>query len=147
MTVLGKALSGGTYPVSCVLSSSEIITTIKSGEHGSTFGGNPLACKIAIAALEVLEEENLAENALHRGEELRANLNDMRQRTNGVVDVVRGRGLLSAMVVKPKEISGKTVTAYDVCLEMAKNGLLAKPTHDEIIRFAPPLTITKEQIA
>lgn len=143
MVVLGKALSGGTYPVSCVLSSDEIILTIKPGEHGSTFGGNPLGCRIGMAALTALKEEKMVENAQAMGEIMRKNLVSMK---SPLVTVVRGKGLLNAIVIKPTQIKGRVVTAWDVCLEMAKNGLLAKPTHDDIIRLAPPLIINKTQV-
>jgi ornithine--oxo-acid transaminase len=143
MVVLGKALSGGTFPVSAVLSSDEVILGIKPGEHGSTFGGNPLACKIGMASLEVLREEKLTENASKMGEIMRSNLENM---GSPLVTTVRGRGLLNAIIIKPTEMKGRTVTAWDVCLEMAKNGLLAKPTHDDIIRLAPALNITEAQV-
>lgn len=143
MVVLGKALSGGTYPVSCVLSSDEIILTIKPGEHGSTFGGNPLGCRIGMAALTVLKEEKMVENAQAMGVIMRNNLVSMK---SPLVTVVRGKGLLNAIVIKPTQIKGRVVTAWDVCLEMAKNGLLAKPTHDDIIRLAPPLIINEAQV-
>jgi len=143
MVVLGKALSGGTYPVSCVLSSDEVILTIKPGEHGSTFGGNPLGCRIGMAALTVLKEEKMVENAQAMGVIMRNNLLNMK---SPLVTVVRGKGLLNAIVIKPTQIKGRVVTAWDVCLEMAKNGLLAKPTHDDIIRLAPPLIINEAQV-
>jgi ornithine--oxo-acid transaminase len=138
--ILGKALSGGFYPVSVVLADDDIMLCIKPGEHGSTFGGNPVAAKIAIAALKVIKEERLAENAATLGEFFRAELNKIK---SDIVETVRGKGLLNAIVIKPK--GGKT--AWDVCLALAKNGLLAKPTHDHIIRFAPPLVITKEELS
>ena len=138
--ILGKALSGGYYPVSVVLADDDIMLCIKPGEHGSTFGGNPVAAKIAIAALKVIKEERLAENAATLGEFFRAELNKTK---SDMVETVRGKGLLNAIVIKPK--GGKT--AWDVCLALAKNGLLAKPTHDHIIRFAPPLVITKEELS
>ncbi len=137
--ILGKALSGGTMPVSAVLADDEIMLTIKPGEHGSTFGGNPLACKVAIASLEVIKEENLCERAERLGiifrEELRNFKTDM-------IELVRGKGLLNAVVIKPK--NGKE--AWDVCLALMENGLLAKPTHQHIIRFAPPLVIKKKEL-
>jgi ornithine--oxo-acid transaminase len=136
--ILGKALSGGMYPISAVLANDEIMLCIKPGEHGSTFGGNPLAAKIAIAALKVVEDENLAENAEKMGELLRTELKKIK---SDRVETVRGKGLLNAIVIKP--IGGKT--AWDVCLALRDNGLLAKPTHNDIIRFAPPLVINKEQ--
>jgi len=137
--ILGKALSGGVYPVSAVLTDDEVMLTIKPGQHGSTFGGNPLAAKVAVAALEVVKEENLAENAERLGKIFR---DEMTKIDSEMVELVRGKGLLNAIVVRPK--NGKT--AWDVCLKMAENGLLAKPTHDHIIRFAPPLVITENQL-
>ncbi len=137
--ILGKALSGGVYPISAVLADDDIMLTIKPGEHGSTFGGNPVAAKVAIAALAVLTEENLAENAAVLGELFRSELQKIE---SDMVELVRGRGLLNAIVIKPK--NGKT--AWDVCVALKENGLLAKPTHQHIIRFAPPLIITKEQV-
>jgi ornithine--oxo-acid transaminase len=137
--ILGKAISGGVLPVSAVLADDEIMLCIKPGEHGSTFGGNPLACKVAIAALEVVKEENLEANAERLGVILRAELNKI---DSDMITLVRGRGLLNAIVIKPK--NGKE--AWDVCLKLRDNGLLAKPTHGDIIRFAPPLVITEEQI-
>ncbi len=137
--ILGKALSGGVYPVSAVLADDEIMLTIKPGQHGSTFGGNPLACKVAIAALDVVKDENLAENAARLGEIFRAELGKI---DSPMIEKIRGKGLLNAIVIKPG--SGKS--AWDVCLKMAENGLLAKPTHDHIIRYAPPLVINEEQI-
>lgn len=137
--ILGKAISGGAYPVSAVLANDEIMLTIKPGEHGSTFGGNPVAAKVAIAALSVIKDEKLAENAERLGKIFREELQKI---DSGMVDVVRGKGLLNAVVIKPK--NGKT--AWDVCVALKENGLLAKPTHDHIIRFAPPLVITEEQL-
>jgi len=137
--ILGKALSGGVYPVSAVLADDPVMLTIKPGEHGSTFGGNPIACKVAIAALTVIKEENLIENAFAMGVIFREEL----QKINSpMIELVRGKGLLNAAVIKP--MNGKT--AWDVCLKMRDNGLLAKPTHDHIIRFAPPLVINEQQI-
>ncbi|NNF02006.1 MAG: ornithine--oxo-acid transaminase [Bacteroidia bacterium] len=137
--ILGKALSGGVYPVSAVLTSDEIMLTIKPGEHGSTFGGNPVACQVAMAALEVAREEGLSENAQKLGEIFRRELNLIK---SDMIELVRGKGLLNAIVIKP--MNGKT--AWDVCIKMKENGLLAKPTHEHIIRFAPPLVITEDQI-
>ncbi len=137
--ILGKALSGGVYPVSAVLANDDIMLTIKPGEHGSTYGGNPIACKVAIAALKVVKEEKLAENAAKMGELLRK---ELRAIDSDMIKVVRGKGLLNAVVIKPK--NGKE--AWDVCLKLRDNGLLAKPTHGDIIRFAPPLVINEEQI-
>jgi len=137
--ILGKALSGGAYPVSAVLADDDIMLTIKPGEHGSTFGGNPVAARVAIAALEVVKEENLADRAEKMGQIFRAEMNKI---SSDMIELVRGKGLLNAVVIKPK--NGKT--AWDVCVKMAENGLLAKPTHDHIIRFAPPLVISEEQL-
>jgi ornithine--oxo-acid transaminase len=137
--ILGKALSGGVYPVSVVLADDEIMLTIKPGEHGSTYGGNPIAAKVAIAALEVIKEEKLAERAQDLGEKFRTELKKI---DSPMVELVRGKGLLNAIVIKPTK--GKT--ALDVCLALKENGLLAKPTHGHIIRFAPPLVITEKQL-
>ena len=137
--ILGKALSGGAYPVSAVLANDDIMMCIKPGEHGSTYGGNPMACKIAMTALEVVKEENLAENAERLGKLLRKNLRNLK---SDMITLVRGKGLLNAIVIKEK--NGKN--AWDVCLKLKENGLLAKPTHGDIIRFAPPLVITEDQI-
>lgn len=145
MVILGKALSGGVFPVSAVLASNEVMLQLKPGEHGSTYGGNPLACKVAQAALEVLRDENLCQNSVDRGEQLRTGLEKLKD--TGVVSLVRGRGLLNAMVIdEPKGHYGKLGKAWDVCLQMKENGLLAKPTHGNIIRFAPPLTITEAEM-
>lgn len=140
--ILGKALSGGVMPVSAVLADDPIMLTIKPGQHGSTFGGNPLACRVAIAALEVLVEENLAENADKMGKLFRAGMNKIAEKYP-IVKTVRGRGLLNAIVIEPTK-SGKT--AWDVCVALKENGLLAKPTHGDIIRFAPPLVIDEAGI-
>ena len=140
--ILGKALSGGVMPISAVLANDDIMLAIKPGQHGSTFGGNPLAAKVAIAALQVLKEEKLAENADELGNYFRAEI----QKLVGdleIISLVRGKGLLNAIVIKPTS-TGKT--AWDVCVELKNNGLLAKPTHGDIIRFAPPLVINKEEI-
>jgi ornithine--oxo-acid transaminase len=137
--ILGKALSGGVYPISAVLADDEIMLSIKPGEHGSTFGGNPLASKVAIAALEVIRDEKLAENAERLGKIFRAELQKIKSER---IELVRGKGLLNAVVIKPVG----SQTAWDVCLALKENGLLAKPTHDHIIRFAPPLVITEKQI-
>ena len=137
--ILGKAISGGVFPVSAVLANDEVMMCIRPGEHGSTFGGNPLANKVAIAALEVVKEENLSENAERLGKILRDELANFE---NDMITLVRGKGLLNAIVIKPK--NGKQ--AWDVCLKLRDNGLLAKPTHGDIIRFAPPLVITEEQL-
>lgn len=137
--ILGKAISGGVFPVSAVLADDEIMLCIKPGEHGSTFGGNPLACKVAMAALDVVKEEKLAENAERLGKILRRELEAI---DSDMITLVRGKGLLNAIVIKPK--NGKE--AWDVCLKLRDNGLLAKPTHGDIIRFAPPLVMTEEQL-
>ena len=137
--ILGKALSGGVLPVSAVLADDEIMLTIKPGEHGSTFGGNPLACKVGIAALEVIRDEKLAEKADRLGKIFR---DEMRAVKSDMIELVRGKGLLNAIVIRPK--NGKE--AWDVCLAMKELGVLAKPTHGHIIRFAPPLVITEEQL-
>jgi ornithine--oxo-acid transaminase len=139
IVILGKALSGGVLPVSAVLADDEIMLNIKPGEHGSTYGGNPLACKVALAALEVLKEEKLVENSASLGELFRA---AMREKSYGFIQEVRGKGLMNAIVVDPK---GK-IKAWDLCLRLKENGLLAKPTHDHIIRLAPPLTITEREM-
>jgi ornithine--oxo-acid transaminase len=137
--ILGKALSGGTIPISAVLADDEVMLVIKPGEHGSTFGGNPLACKVAVAALKVLKEEKLSENAERLGKIFRDEISKIK---SDMIELVRGKGLLNAIVIKPK--NGKE--AWDICLKMKENGLLAKPTHGHIIRFAPPLVITEEQV-
>jgi ornithine--oxo-acid transaminase len=145
IVILGKALSGGVMPVSAVLASDEVMMTLKPGEHGSTYGGNPVGCKVATAALEVLRDENLSANAVERGEQLRAGLDAMNGST--IIESVRGRGLLNAIVInQPKGGYGDQGKAWDVCLAMKENGLLAKPTHGNIIRFAPPLTINADQV-
>ena len=137
--ILGKALSGGTLPVSAVLADDEIMLTIQPGEHGSTYGGNPLACKVAIAALTVLKEENMAANAEAMGAIFRAELSKL---NSPFVAVIRGRGLLNAIVIKHPNPEA----AWNLCMELMRNGLLAKPTHGDIIRFAPPLNITEAQL-
>jgi len=137
--ILGKALSGGVLPVSAVLSNDEIMLTIQSGEHGSTYGGNPLACAVAIAALEVLKEESLAEKAEELGEYFRKSIRGM---ASPFIKLVRGKGLLNAIVIEHSDREA----AWKLCLELKENGLLAKPTHGDKIRLAPPLVITKEQI-
>lgn len=140
--ILGKALSGGVYPVSAVLANDDIMLCIKPGQHGSTYGGNPLACKVAIAALTVLKEEQLSENSERLGKLLLKELKAIQAENPDLVKTVRGKGLFCAMVIN--ERNGKN--AWDVCVELQKNGLLAKPTHGDIIRFAPPLVITEEQL-
>jgi ornithine--oxo-acid transaminase len=137
--ILGKALSGGVIPVSAVLADDDIMLTIKPGEHGSTFGGFPLAGAVAMEALQVVKDENLAEKAEYLGKIFRKEIEAI---DHPMIELVRGKGLLNAVVIKPKD--GKT--AWDVCVAMKDNGLLAKPTHDHIIRFAPPLVITEEQL-
>ena len=140
--ILGKALSGGVFPVSAILASDEVMLTIKPGEHGSTFGGNPVACQVAISALNVIKEEKLAENAQLMGEVFRARLQDFAD-NNNIVTKVRGKGLLNAIVINDKEGSD---IAWNICLNMAEKGLLAKPTHGNIIRFAPPLIINRKEL-
>ncbi len=137
--ILGKALSGGVYPVSAVLADDDIMLVIKPGEHGSTFGGNPVAGKVAIAALEVVKNERLAERADYLGKIFRNEFNSIK---SDMIELVRGKGLLNAVVIRPK--GGKT--AWDVCVAMKDNGVIAKPTHGHIIRFAPPLIISEEQL-
>lgn len=137
--ILGKALSGGILPVSAVLANDEIMLTIKPGEHGSTYGGSPLACKVAMTALQILKDENMAENATELGELLRTELKNLNSKH---IAVIRGKGLLNAIIIKH---SNKNA-AWDLCMQMKENGLLAKPTHGDRIRFAPPLVITKKQI-
>jgi ornithine--oxo-acid transaminase len=137
--ILGKALSGGMMPISAVLADDDVMLVIKPGEHGSTFGGNPLACKVAVTSLQVLKDEKLAENAERTGIIFREEIGKIK---SDVIELVRGKGLLNAIVVKSK--NGKE--AWDVCLQLKKNGLLAKPTHQHIIRFAPPLVITENQM-
>ena len=137
--ILGKAISGGMYPVSAVLADDSVMLTIQPGEHGSTFGGNPVAAKVAIAALDVVKDEKLAENAERLGKIFR---DEFRSIDSEMISEVRGKGLLNAVVIKPKD--GKT--AWDVCVAMKEHGVLAKPTHGDIIRFAPPLVITEEQL-
>ena len=140
--ILGKALSGGVYPVSAVLANDDIMKVITPGSHGSTFGGNPVAAAVAIAALEVIKDEQLTENAEQLGQLFRAQLNDYIKNST-IVKLVRGKGLLNAIVINDSEDSD---TAWNICLKLRDNGLLAKPTHGNIIRFAPPLVMTKEQL-
>ena len=137
--VLGKAMSGGMMPVSCVLANDDIMLCIKPGEHGSTYGGNPIAARVSIAALEVVRDEKLAENAEKLGQVFRDRISKIH---SDMIELVRGKGLLDAVVIKPK--NGKT--AWDVCLKLRDKGLLAKPTHQHIIRFAPPLVINKMEL-
>ncbi|MDH7912731.1 ornithine--oxo-acid transaminase [Winogradskyella sp. SYSU M77433] len=140
--ILGKALSGGVYPVSAVLANDSIMNVIKPGNHGSTFGGNPVAAAVAIAALEVINDESLAENAEQLGQLFRSELNKYIEKSS-IVNLVRGKGLLNAIVINDDEDSD---TAWNICLKLRDNGLLAKPTHGNIIRFAPPLVMNEEQL-
>ena len=140
--ILGKAISGGTYPVSAVLCDSHIMDVIQPGQHGSTFGGNPMACSVAMEALEVIRDEKLTQNARRLGLLFRASMNQYIENSS-IVLKVRGRGLLNAIVINDKEESD---TAWDICLKLKENGLLAKPTHGNIIRFAPPLVISEQQL-
>ena len=137
--ILGKAISGGVYPVSCVLANNNVMDVIKPGQHGSTYGGNPVACSVAMAALRVVKEEGLADNAEKLGVILRKELNEI---NSSIISIVRGKGLLNAIVIDLKSKK----TAWDVCLKLAENGLLAKPTQGNVIRFAPPLIITEEEV-
>ena len=140
--ILGKALSGGAYPVSAVLANDPVMNVIKPGQHGSTFGGNPVAGAVAMAALQVIQDENLAENAEALGKLFRAKLNEYIE-TSTIVSLVRSKGLLNAIVINDSEDSS---TAWDICMALKENGLLAKPTHGNIIRFAPPLVMNEEQL-
>ncbi len=140
--ILGKALSGGVFPVSAVLTRDEIMLVIKPGEHGSTYGGNPLACAVAMAALEVVKNENLSENAFSMGNLFRKRMNELIKKSK-LVSLIRGKGLLNAIVINS---SPESDAAWNICLKLKDNGLLAKPTHGNIIRFAPPLVISKQQI-
>ena len=140
--ILGKALSGGVLPVSAVLANDDIMMCIKPGEHGSTYGGNPLSCAVAKAALEIVKDESLEKNALEMGEVFRNRLEKLKSKS-GLVKLIRGKGLLNAMVINDSEDSS---TAWDICISMKNNGLIAKPTHGNIIRFAPPLVINKDEI-
>ena len=137
--ILGKALSGGMLPVSAVLADDEIMLTIKPGEHGSTYGGNPVACKVAIAALQVLKDEKMSENAAEMGNYLREKLKAI---NSPIIQTIRGKGLLNAIIINHQNPEA----AWDLCIELMKNGLLAKPTQGDKIRFAPPLTINRQQI-
>ncbi len=140
IVILGKALSGGMLPVSCILASKEVMLCIKPGQHGSTFGGNPLSSAVAIAAMEVVKTEKLAENAQFLGEKFRKALTEANFPS---VKTVRGKGLLNAIVIDQENFP---VTAWQICLLFKERGLLAKPTHENIIRFAPPLVMTEEQM-
>jgi len=141
--VLGKALSGGVFPVSAALANDEVMMTIKPGQHGSTFGGNPLGCAVAMEALEVVKDEKLAENAEYLGKIFRDRMQSNLVDKTELVKLVRGKGLLNAIVIDEEE---ESTTAWDICLKLAENGLLAKPTHGNIIRFAPPLVMNEEQL-
>ena len=140
--ILGKALSGGAYPVSAVLANDAVMNVIKPGQHGSTFGGNPVAAAVAMAALDVVNDENLIQNARALGDLFRAKMNEYIA-TSSIVNLVRGKGLLNAIVINDHE---ESETAWNICMKLSENGLLAKPTHGNIIRFAPPLVITEEQL-
>jgi len=140
--ILGKALSGGFYPVSVVLADAHIMNVIRPGQHGSTFGGNPLAARVAMAALDVVQDEKLAENAEKLGVIFRERMNHF-IKSHELVSLVRGKGLLNAIVINDTD---KSSTALDICKALKENGLLAKPTHGNIIRFAPPLVMTEEQL-
>lgn len=140
--ILGKALSGGVYPVSAVLSRNDIMEVIKPGQHGSTFGGNPIAASVAISALEVVRDEKLAENAMRLGEIFRAEM-QLLCKESTIASFVRGKGLLNALVINDGDHKD---LAWDICVRLLENGLLAKPTHSNIIRFAPPLVITEQQL-
>ena len=140
--ILGKALSGGAYPVSAVLADKEIMDVIKPGQHGSTFGGNPLAARVALEALKVVQDEDLATNAYRLGNFFRDEMNQLKKECN-LVKEVRGKGLLNAVEIND---SPESSTAWNICVQMKDNGLLAKPTHGNVIRFAPPLVINEEQL-
>ncbi|EER35274.1 ornithine aminotransferase [Candida tropicalis MYA-3404] len=144
IVLLGKAISGGIMPVSAVLSSKEIMLTLEPGSHGSTYGGNPLACRVAIAALDVVRDENLVERSQKLGQLLKDKLTELQGESNGMISEVRGKGLLSAIVIDESKTNGRT--AWDLCLLMKNHGVLAKPTHDNIIRLAPPLVISEEDL-
>lgn len=141
--VLGKAVSGGVYPVSAVLANDEIMMLIKPGQHGSTYGGNPTACAVAIAAMNVVLDEKLAENSVFLGKMFRKRMNALKNHRPDLITLVRGMGLLNAVVINDSEDSK---TAWNICLKLAENGLLAKPTHGNIIRFAPPLVMTEDEM-
>jgi len=140
--ILGKAISGGVYPVSAVLANNDVMNVITPGTHGSTFGGNPLGSKVAIAALDIIRDEKLTQNARKLGRIFRERMNALIEKTD-LVTLVRGKGLLNAVVIND---SPDSTTAWDICLQLKENGLLAKPTHGNIIRFAPPLVMTEEQL-
>jgi ornithine--oxo-acid transaminase len=141
MVLLGKAISGGMYPVSCVLGRKDVMLTVEPGTHGSTYGGNPLGCAVAIRALEVVKEENMVERAEQLGHVFRQGLQDLK---SPLIQTVRGKGLLNAIVIDESKTNGHS--AWDLCMLMKEKGLLAKPTHQNIIRLAPPLVITEEEI-
>jgi len=141
LVTLGKAISGGLYPVSCVLGSKEIMLTIEPGTHGSTYGGNPLGCAVSIRALEIMEEENLTARAEDLGNLLRKGLEDI---NSPIITTIRGKGLLNAIVIDESKTGGHS--AWDLCMLLKSKGLLAKPTHENIIRLAPPLIISEAQI-
>ena len=140
--ILGKALSGGAYPVSAVLANDDVMEVIKPGQHGSTYGGNPIACAVAMTALEVVKDENLAQNARALGELFRSSMQNLVDKFD-ILSLVRGKGLLNAVVIND---SPESSTAWDICVMLAENGMLAKPTHGNIIRFAPPLVMTREEL-
>jgi ornithine--oxo-acid transaminase len=142
LLILGKALSGGVFPVSAVLADNSVMDVIKPGQHGSTFGGNPIAAKVAMAALEVVVNEKLAENAQQLGETFRSKINELIQKTDLITNV-RGKGLLNAILIND---TSESSTAWDICMQLKENGLLAKPTHGNIIRFAPPLVMNEDQL-
>ncbi|KAI3402623.1 CAR2 [Candida oxycetoniae] len=144
IVLLGKAISGGVMPVSAVLASKDIMSTLEPGSHGSTYGGNPLACRVAIAALQVVKDENLVERSEKLGNFLKSKLEELKDSSNGMISEVRGKGLLSAIVIDESQTNGRT--AWDLCLLMKDHGVLAKPTHDNIIRLAPPLVISEEDL-
>ncbi len=141
--VLGKAVSGGVYPVSAVLANNEIMMTIKPGQHGSTYGGNPTGCAVAMVAMQVVLDEKLAENAVYLGKMFRRRMNHLKNKRPDLITLVRGMGLLNAVIINDSEDSK---TAWNICMKMAENGLLAKPTHGNIIRFAPPLVMTEDEM-
>ena len=141
--VLGKAVSGGVYPVSAVLANNEIMMTIKPGQHGSTYGGNPTSCAVAMVAMQVVLDEKLAENAVYLGKMFRRRMNILKNKRPDLITLVRGMGLLNAVIINDSEDSK---TAWNICMKLAENGLLAKPTHGNIIRFAPPLVMTEDEM-
>ncbi|CAK7905452.1 ornithine aminotransferase [[Candida] anglica] len=144
IVLLGKAISGGVMPVSCALSSKEIMLCLEPGSHGSTYGGNPLACRVAVAALEVVKDEKLVQRSQELGDFLYNELTKLKDESNGIISEVRGKGLLSAIVIDDTKTNGRS--AWDLCMLMKDHGVLAKPTHDHIIRLAPPLVISKEDL-